>query len=99
MDTFGNQIRKARIDKKLELKEVQKETGIDYTLLSRLESGDRLPSREQVFHLSDFYNLDRNELLVAWQSDKISSNIKDYDGYLIKKVLEVVGERLKHKEK
>ena len=79
MKSFGALIKDARINKHLELKDVQAETGIDYTLLSRLENGDRIASRDQVFHLADFYNLNRSDLLIAWKSDKILLNINDID--------------------
>ena len=43
--SFGSMIKAARTNNKLELKDVQAETGIDYTLLSRLETEERLPSK------------------------------------------------------
>lgn len=50
MGKFGDLIKEARIERELDQKDVQMETGIDYTLLSRLEKGERLPSKEQVYH-------------------------------------------------
>lgn len=75
MRSFGEIIKQARLTRELELKDVQFQTGIDYSLLSRLENAERIPSREQVFHLADFYEIDRHELLVAWRSDKILAGL------------------------
>jgi len=97
IESFGNLVKIARNKKNMDLKDVQSETGIDYSLLSRLETGERLPSKEQVYHLADFYDIDRKELLIAWQSDKVYNGIKDYDLNTIEQVLDVVKNRLKEK--
>lgn len=97
MKSFGEIVRETRIEKKLELKQVQEETGIDYTLLSRIEKGDRIASKEQVFHLADYYELDKKTLLVAWHSDKIVKNIKGQDYSIVAEVLNCVKERIKAK--
>ena len=96
IESFGNLIKKARNKNNMDLKEVQLETGIDYSLLSRLETGERLPSKEQVYHLADFYDIDRNELLIAWQSDKLCNIIKDCNLDTIEQVLDIVKNRLKN---
>ena len=94
-ESFGKLIKTARNKKNMDLKEVQSETGIDFSLLSRLETGERLPSKEQVYHLADFYDIDRNELLIAWQGDKVYTCIKDYDLNIIEQVLDIVKNRFK----
>lgn len=99
MSDFGKIIKHARHQKKMELKDVQDNTGIDYTLVSRLEKGERLPSKEQVFHLSDFYGIDREKLLIAWQSDKILSIMKDYDINMIDDVFKHVLLKLRKPKK
>ena len=95
IESFGNLIKTARNNKNMELRKVQSETGIDYSLISRLESGERLPSKEQVYHLADFYKIDRNKLLIAWQSDKVYNIIKDYDLDKIEQVLDIVKNKIK----
>jgi transcriptional regulator with XRE-family HTH domain len=39
--------------------------------MSRIERGQRKASREQVVKLAEYFNVDENELLVAWLSDKV----------------------------
>ncbi len=94
MLSFGEIIKNARLDKGLDQKDVQSETGIDHSLLSRLEKGERMPSREQVFHLADFYKLERNHLLIAWKSDKIISAMKEDDLKLVEEILEIVKKKI-----
>lgn len=98
MLSFGDIIKNARLDKGLDQKDVQSETGIDHSLLSRLEKGERMPSREQVFHLADFYKLERSLLLIAWKSDKIISAMREDDLELVKEILEIVKKRVIQKK-
>lgn len=98
MFSFGEIIKNARLDKGLDQKDIQSETGIDHSLLSRLEKGERMPSREQVFHLADFFQLERNQLLIAWKSDKIVASIKDDDIELIEDILDIVKKKIIQKE-
>ena len=97
MLSFGELIKNARLEKGLDQKEVQSETGIDHSLLSRLEKGERMPSREQVIHLADFFQLERSQLLVAWKSDKIIASIKNDDIELIEETLDIVKKKIMQK--
>ena len=52
---------------------------IDPTLLSKIERNDRMPTKEQVSALSEFYQDKKNEVLIAWLSDKLVYEIQDED--------------------
>lgn len=76
METIGQTFKKIRKERQLFLEEVNKETGINKTLLSRIENGKRLPTKEQVIQLSKYYKVTKNELIVQWLSDKLVYEVK-----------------------
>lgn len=51
--------------------------GIDPTLLSRIETDQRRPTREQLFRLAEFFHLDRREMLIHWLSEKLIQELKE----------------------
>ncbi len=72
-------IKTARERKGLMIREVAQALGIDQALVSKYESGNRKPTREQVIKLASVLDLDVNELLVAWMKEKILYEIGDDD--------------------
>ncbi|HLX90684.1 MAG TPA: helix-turn-helix transcriptional regulator, partial [Puia sp.] len=66
---------------------------IDQAILSKIERGQRKPSREQVIKLAEYFRIKENDLLVAWLSDKLVYEIEDEDNAL--KALQVAEGRLK----
>ena len=76
MNNIGQILKIVREERGLQLSDVQKCTGIDVGQLSRIENAVRFPTAEQVRKLSDAYGLDRQSLLVQWESDKIVSNLE-----------------------
>ena len=60
MDTKLRQLRKER---KLTQVELQMRTGIEQSLLSKFENGDRIPSTETLITLADFYNVSIDYIL------------------------------------
>ena len=48
---------------------------IDQAIISKIEKGDRRPTREQIEKFAQVYNLNLDELLILWLSDKIVSDI------------------------
>src|SRR5690606_3977842 len=77
MLSIGNTFKNIREEQKLLLEDVTKKTGINKTLLSRIENGKRLPTREQVNLLCKFYKAKKDEIVIQWLSDKIVYEIKD----------------------
>lgn len=65
--------------KKLLLENVTQSTGISKTVLSRIENGKRLPTREQVNLLCKYYSAEKNQIIVQWLSDKIVDEVQDED--------------------
>lgn len=64
-------LQQARKAKKLKSRELAQLLQIDPTLISRFESGTRLPTRNQVLQLAHFLDLDTDELLTLWLKEKI----------------------------
>ena len=77
MQTIGSTFKYIREGRKLLLEDVTKKTGINKTLLSRIENGKRLPTREQVTLLGKYYKAEKNNLIVQWLSDKIVYEVQD----------------------
>ncbi|MDH7914649.1 DNA methyltransferase [Winogradskyella sp. SYSU M77433] len=79
MKSTGTTFKNIREERKLLLEDVTKKTGINKTLLSRIENGKRLPTREQLNLLCKCYKIEKDEIVVQWLSDKIVYEIKDED--------------------
>jgi transcriptional regulator with XRE-family HTH domain len=62
--------------------------------LSKIERGQRKASKEQVLKLAEYFNVDREQLLVAWLSDKIVYELTDEE--FADKALKVAEEKIKY---
>ena len=76
MRTIGETFKNIREEHKLLLEEVTKETGINKTLLSRIENGKRLPTREQVNQLCKYFKVEKTKLLFNGLVKKSSMKCK-----------------------
>jgi HTH-type transcriptional regulator, competence development regulator len=94
MDSLGDTIRKLREKKELPLRIVAAYIDIDQAILSRIERGQRKPSREQVVKLAEYFKVDENDLLIAWLSDKLVYEVADEQIAL--QALQVAEEKLKY---
>lgn len=94
MDNFGNIIRKLRENKELPLRSVAAFLEIDQAILSKIERGQRKPTREQVVKLAEYFKTKESDLLIAWLSDKLVYEVEDEDFAL--KALQVAEEKLKY---
>lgn len=94
MESFGENIRKLREAKELPLRTVAAFLDIDQAILSKIERGQRKPTREQVVKLAAYFKVKENDLLVSWLSDKLVYEVEDEDMAL--KALQVAEERVKY---
>lgn len=69
--SVGDVLKEIRETNGYQLQEVSDKTTINYTLLSRIETGKRLPTKSQVQKLAQFYNYNESELIKQLISDKI----------------------------
>lgn len=79
MKTTAELIRELREKNGLLLRQVAAEIEIDQALLSKIERGERLPTKEQVIKLAKFYKVDLDETLVTFFSDKLVYEVQDED--------------------
>lgn len=97
MDNLGDTIRKLREKKELPLRIVSAYLDIDQAILSRIERGQRKPTREQVVKLAEYFNVNETDLLVSWLSDKLVYEVADEQIAL--KALKVAEEKIKYIQK
>ena len=82
LDTFvsiGDTLKEIRETRGFNLQDVALKTDINYTVLSRIETGKRLPTKLQVQSLAYFYNYSEQELIKYLISDKILNEIQTED--------------------
>lgn len=80
MQTFAHKIRELRLKKGDPLRKVAAFLDIDQAILSKIETGKRTATRDNVIKLEWYYEVEPGTLMLLWLSDKI--------------VLEVGGEEL-----
>jgi len=73
MKNLGQLIRELRQAKRLLIRHVAVDLDIDPSLLSRIERGDKRPTRAQVIQLSEILGAEKNELLAKYLSEKVVS--------------------------
>ena len=77
MQNLGDTIRMLRKDQEQPLRTVADFLDIDQAILSKIERGLRKPTREQVVKLSEYFKVQKNDLLVVWLSDRLVYEVKD----------------------
>ncbi|MBQ3147167.1 MAG: helix-turn-helix transcriptional regulator [Oscillospiraceae bacterium] len=67
-----NNLRKLRKGRKLTQVALQMETGIEQSLLSKFESGERIPSVGALITLADYYNVSIDYILCRTENPRIN---------------------------
>lgn len=94
MESIGQYLKGVREGLNLPLQEVCKQTNIDTTLLSRIENGRRLPTKDQVIHLVRLYGCDEHKSLVLLGSEKILFTLDGDNEYKLE-VIQVAAEKIR----
>lgn len=97
MKTFGDIIKDERKKRGLFLRHVAAATDIDQAIISKFEKGDRKPSKDQVMRIASFLQLDIEELMIAWLSDKVAYELQNEE--LAPKVLKVAESKINYIKK
>ncbi len=92
--TINEKLRQLREDKKLPLRIVSAYLDIDPTILSKIKRDERMPTREQVNALSDFYKEQKKDVIIAWLSDKLAYEVQDEE--LALEAMKVAEEKVKY---
>lgn len=73
--TFGEQLRSLREQAELSLRQVSVETGIDTSLLAKIERNERKATKEQINQVAIFFKVDEKNLVKESVSDLIAYKI------------------------
>ena len=96
MESFAEQIKRLRKEKGVPLRVVSARLKIDPAILSKLENGKRIATREMVSKLAGYYKVSENDLVVAWLSDKLLYETKNES--LALEALKVAEEKIAYKK-
>lgn len=69
-------LKTTRESKGLLLREVASMIEVDTALISKIEKGDRKPTREQIEKLAVALDIEYNQLLKIWLSEKVYEDVK-----------------------
>lgn len=94
METVGQIIRAKRETLGLLLRQVAAYADIDQAILSKIERNERKPTKDLILKIAEILQLDKQELLIQFMSDKIAYEIADED--FASKVLKVAEEKIKY---
>lgn len=94
MESLGQYLRDVREGLNLPLQEVYNRTNIDVTLLSRIENGRRLPTKEQVQMLVKLYGCDEHKSLVLLGTEKVLFTLDGDNEYKLE-VIQSVSEKVR----
>lgn len=75
MKTFANKLKELRLNKELLLRQVAAAIEVDTSMVSKFESGERFPTREQIEKLATFFKEPEEDFLVEAFSDKLSYDL------------------------
>lgn len=87
---FSDKIRALREEKHLLQKHLADALGVTISFYSRIESGERPASKEQVNTIASALTADSDELLKLWLADKIGAAIGEEESAVAIEAIEVV---------
>ena len=76
------------------LRQVSAYVDIDQAILSKIERNERKPSKDLILKIAEILQLDKQELLIQFMSDKIAYEIADED--CANRVLKVAEEKIEY---
>ncbi|MCB0553017.1 MAG: helix-turn-helix transcriptional regulator [Phaeodactylibacter sp.] len=92
LETIGQLVRRLRKEQGLPLRKIAAKLDLDPSTLSKIERGDRFPSKELVNRMAQAFDIDERELLILYHSEKIANDLYRED-YCVE-VLEVAEQRI-----
>lgn len=93
-NSVGEILRKHREKKGLLLRQVAALLDIDTAILSKIERGERKAKKEQIVQLAKILDLNQEDLIVQYLSEKILYEIQDEE--LGEKALKVAEQKIKY---
>lgn len=92
--SVGEILRKHREKKGLLLRQVAALLDIDTAILSKIERGERKAKKEQIVQLAEILDLNQEDLIVQYLSEKILYEIQNEE--LGEKALKVAEQKIKY---
>ena len=93
--TFGETVKKLREAKKLTLREVAEELGIDTSMLGKIEKNNRKPTKQLIEKFAKFFNVSAKELTIAFVSDTVAYQVMNEEE-VAKEVLKVAEKKVRY---
>ncbi|HEX8059670.1 MAG TPA: helix-turn-helix transcriptional regulator [Cyclobacteriaceae bacterium] len=87
MKSFGETVRGLRTSKGFLLREVAAKLEIDPSLLSRVETGSKRPTRQPVVQLASVLQEDQDTLLIQYLSERVVYQLKDEEDLAIDAII------------
>jgi transcriptional regulator with XRE-family HTH domain len=91
---FGEHIRNLREEAGLSLKSVSDQINIDTSLLAKIERNERLPTKQVIKLIAEFYKIAELDLKNDFLSDQIAYKILEEEADL--SILKVAEEKVKY---
>jgi len=85
-----------REKKELLMRELAYKVDVDTAVISKIEKGDRKPTKEQLHKYAIALDIDYTQLHLLWLSEKVYQEIKEEETAL--EVLKVVAKRIKEEK-
>lgn len=94
MKSFSEIIKSKREEHKLFLRQVSALMEIDQAIISKFERGERKPTKEQVLKFAEIYDLNPDDLVISWYSDKVAYDLLSEEN--AEKILKVAESKVKY---
>lgn len=94
LETIGQLVRRLRKEQGLPLRKIAARLDLDPSTLSKIERGDRFPTKDLISKIAQAFGMDERELLILYHSEKIANDLYRED-YCIE-VLEVAEQRIEY---
>ena len=78
--SFGELLRSLREETGHTLKTVAENLQMDTSLLAKIERNERQPTKQIIFQIAEYFNVDKRELQLEFLSDQIAYKIIDEEG-------------------
>lgn len=94
METFGEYIRRLRINAGLPIRKIAAQLDIDSSLLGRIERNERNANKEIIIGIAKIFKQDSQDLMKRFISDQIAYKILHEDADI--EVLKVAEQKVKY---
>jgi len=97
LQKLGVRLQYLRHKKRMLIREVADKLSLDSSIISKIENGKRIPTKQQVEMFAALYDVDARNLLIEFYSDKMCSFIgnEEYAHEVLRKTLKKINSQYK----